>query len=68
MLVAARSNAREGALQGPQPQPKEWQLAALPPPPLATYPVQQLQAVLGSGLVSMRHRLTAAADRESALR
>lgn len=68
VLVAARSNAKEGALQGPQPQPKEWQLAALPPPPLATYPVQQLQAVLGSGLVSMRHRLTAAADRESALR
>ncbi|PRW59464.1 trafficking particle complex subunit 2-like [Chlorella sorokiniana] len=43
---------------------------ALPPPgpPLATYPVQQLQAVLGSGLVGMKQRLTAAAHRESALR
>lgn len=74
VLVAARRGPNEeGMPQGMQLQSKEWQLAPLvlpplPGPPLATYPVQQLQAVLGSGLVGMRQRLTAAAHRESALR
>jgi hypothetical protein len=37
-------------------------------PPLATFPVQQLQAVLSGGLNSMCHRLHTAAQREGALR
>lgn len=68
VVLAAASGEEECAVP---PPPQELQVALVPQPvgpPLATYPVQQLQAVLGSGLASMRHRLTAAVQRESALR
>ena len=42
--------------------------SALLTPPLATFPVQQLQEVLGGGLTNMSHRLRTAAEREGALR
>ena len=57
-----------GKQEQQQPQQKQLTLAAACPPPLATFPVQQLQVVLGSGLSNMRHRLQAGVERESALR
>ena len=57
-----------GKQEQQQPQQKQLTLAAACPPPLATFPVQQLQVVLGSGLSNMRHRLQAGVERQSALR
>ena len=64
-VLTVGSGGKQEQQQRPQQQ---LALVAACAPPLATFPVQQLQAVLGSGLSNMRHRLQAGVERESALR